>query len=188
MGLLAGVFVVWGLIVSVFAPFAPGGLAKLTVFAIGWAPTSALVWFAMERSKRRQEAHKKMLDDVGVAPGSGFDHSEDSTGIAINRDQRIVGVLKGGTYRTYGYEKLREWAIRDERAGRVTPAFGVANGVMAAGANARMERDARANTGLFLTFRDLDSPTWRVAMKDSATRERWMELLRQEVNEGGAAA
>ncbi|CAH0228844.1 hypothetical protein SRABI118_02414 [Massilia sp. Bi118] len=188
MGLLAGVFVVWGLIVSVFAPFAPGGLAKITVFAIGWAPTAALVWFAMDRSKRRKAAHKKMLDDIGVTPGRGFDHSENGTGIAINRDQRVVGVLSGGAYRTYGYEKLREWTIREERAGSVTPAFGVANGVMAAGANARMARDARANTGLFLTFRDLDCPTWRVAMRDLRTRERWMELLRQEVNERAAEA
>lgn len=188
MGFLAGLFVVWGLFVSVFAPFAPGGLAKLAVLAVGWAPAAGLVWFAMERSKRRQAAHKKMLDEVGVAPGRGFDHSEDGTGIAINRDHGVIGVLNGGTFRAYGYEKLREWTIRDERAGRVTPAFGVANGVMAAGANARMARDARANTGLFLTFRDLDSPTWRVAMKDPATRARWMELLRQEVNEGGAVA
>jgi len=188
MGFLAGIFVVWGLIVSVCAPFAPGGWAKLMVFAFGWAPTVALIWFALDRSKRRQAAHKKMLDDVGVLPGHGFDHSEDGTSIAINRDQRVVGVLNGGAYRVFGYEKLREWAIREERAGKVIPAFGVANGIAAAGASARMEKEARANTGLFLTFRDLDCPTWRIAMKDSATRERWMELLRQEVNEGGAAA
>ena len=139
MGFLAGIFVVWGLVVSVCAPFAPGGLAKLMVFAIGWAPTAALIWFALDRSKRRQAAHKKMLDDVGVLPGRGFDHTEDGTGIAINRDQRVVGVLNGGAYRTYGYEKLREWAICEERAGRVIPAFGVANGIAAAGASARME-------------------------------------------------
>lgn len=188
MGFFATICAIWGLVVSVLALFAPGVLATLTVLAVGWAPTAALIWFAMERSKRRQAVHKKMLDDVGVSLGRGFDHSEDDTGIAINREQQVVGVLKRGVYRVYGYEKLREWAIREERAGSVTPAFGVANGVMAAGANTRMARAARANTGLFLTFRDLDSPTWRVAMKDSATRERWMELLRQEVNEGGAAA
>lgn len=187
MGLLSGVLVAWGLIVSAMAPFADGGLAKLAVLAVGWAPVACLAWFAMNRSKRRQALHQEMLAAVGVAQGRGFDHAEDGTGIALNQTKRAVAVLADGSYREYGYEQVRQWSIREERAGSVVPAFGVANGVAAAGASARMARDARANTGLFLTVKDLDRPGWRVAMKDARTRERWMELLRQEINESGAA-
>ncbi|QJE02531.1 DUF4755 domain-containing protein [Massilia forsythiae] len=176
------------MIVSALVPFADGGFAKLVTLAVGWAPAGFLAWFAMNRAKRRQALHQQMLAAIGVAGDRGFDHAEEGTGIALNQAKRVVAVLADGSYREYRYEQVRQWSIREERAGAVVPAFGVASGVAAAGANARMARDALANTGLFLTVKDVDRPGWRVAMKDARTRERWMELLRQEINEGGVAA
>jgi hypothetical protein len=46
-----------------------------------------------------------------------------------------------------------------------------------------MKRDAAANTGFFVTVRDVDNPKWRIEMRDEATQARWMEILRQEINE-----
>jgi aldehyde:ferredoxin oxidoreductase len=170
-----------------FAPFAGGKLAGLGVLLVGWGPAALLAWFVVHRSGQRDKLHQAMLAAAGVAPGAGFDHAEDGTGIALNTATRTVSLLADGTHQSYGYDQIRNWAIQEERAGTVVPAFGVANGIMAAGASARMAREAKANTGLFLTMKDLERPAWRVAMKDQKTRARWMELLRQEVNERGAA-
>ena len=35
----------------------------------------------------------------------------------------------------------------------------------------------------FVTVRDIDNPKWRIAMSDSNTQARWMEILRQSINE-----
>ena len=50
-------------------------------------------------------------------------------------------------------------------------------------ANARAAKQASANTGLFVLVKDVENPRWRIAMKDEGTQARWMEILRQEVNE-----
>lgn len=188
MGFFATIFVIWGLVFSMFVPFAGGGLAALGVFAFAWAPTGALVWFVLHRAGQREKLHRAMLDAAGVAQGTGFDHAEDGTGIALNRSKRELALLADGEWRTYGYEQIREWAIQAQKAGTVVAGFGVVNGISAAGASARMAREAKANTGLFLTVKDLARPQWRVAMKEPMVRARWMELLRQEINEGGVAA
>lgn len=188
MGFFATIFVIWGLIFSMFVPFAGGGLAALGVFAFAWAPTGVLVWFVLHRARRRAKLHKAMLAATGVAQGMGFERAEDGTGIALNRSKRELGLLADGAWKTYGYEQIREWAIQAQKAGTVVAGFGVVNGISAAGASARMAREAKANTGLFLTVKDLARPQWRVAMKEPLARARWMELLRQEINEGGVTA
>lgn len=188
MGFFATIFVIWGLVFSMFVPFAGGGMAALGVFAFAWGPTGALVWFVVHRAGQREKLHRAMLDAAGVAQGTGFDHAEDGTGIALNRSKRELALLADGAWRTYSYGQIRDWAIQAQKAGTVVPAFGVANGIAAAGASARMAREAKANTGLFVTVKDLERPQWRVAMKEPMVRARWMELLRQEINEGGVVA
>lgn len=187
MGFFATIFVLWGLFFSIFIP-AMRGLGALGMFAFAWMPTGALVWFVLRRAGQREKLHRAMLDSAGVAQGTGFDHAEDGTGIALNRSKRELALLADGEWRTYGYEQIREWAIQSQQAGTVVAGFGVVNGISAAGASARMAREAKANTGLFLTVKDLERPQWRVAMKEPMVRARWMELLRQEINEGGVAA
>ena len=188
MGFFATIFVLWGLFFSLFIPAAPGGLAALGLIAFAWVPTGLLVWFVLHRAGKREKLHREMLDAVGVPQGTGFDHAEEGTGIALNRSKREVGVLADGTWKIYPYEEIRSWTIQSQQAGRVVGGVGVANNVAAAGANARMAREAAANTGLFLTVKDLQAPQWRVAMKEPMVRARWMELLQQEINEGGVAA
>jgi hypothetical protein len=42
---------------------------------------------------------------------------------------------------------------------------------------------AAANTGFFVAVRDVDNPIWRVEMTDAGREARWMEILRQEINQ-----
>lgn len=148
------------------------------MFLMGWAPTVPLVWFSIHRASKREAAHKAMLQEAGVAQGSGFDHAEADTGIAINKQAKTLSLLIGGFHKTYPYSDIREWQATKE-----TPGVVVGGTLAAAGAAAAMAAQAAANTGFFVTVRDVDNPKWRIAMKDVAMQARWMELMRQEVNE-----
>lgn len=80
------------------------------------------------------------------------------------------------------FADVREWETRKERAGQFV-GVGVRGSLAAVGASAQAEREAKANSGLFVTVKDIESPKWRIAMKDEVIQARWMEILRQEVNE-----
>jgi hypothetical protein len=182
------VFVLWGLFWSGGLFFDSALSTKLGIFLLAWGPLGLMSWFFIQRASAREKQRGALLAALGVFPGSGWEHAEDGTAIALNPDKREVGVQVGPSFQVYPYEKVRHWEAREERPGVVVPKFGIANGVAAAGAQARLAREAAANTGLFIEVKDVEAPSWRIVMKDQSTRSRWIELLRQEINEGGAAA
>lgn len=145
----------WGLF------FCIGSLAmkedgSIWLFLVGCAPTGLLVWFLIHRASKREAVHKAMLQEAGVAQGSGFDHAEADTGIAINKQAKTLSLLIGGFYKTYPYSDIREWQAPGTDLNK--PSF-------------------------IVTVRDVDTPKWFISMSDKPTQARWMEILRQEINE-----
>lgn len=134
----------------------------------------------MAKADAAQEA---MLASVGVSPGAGFDHSEDGSGVALNRHSKILALRIGEKWKSYPFTDVRGWEANKERAGEIV-ATGVSASFVAMTANIRASKDAAAASGLFVTVRDIDNPKWRVAMADSNKQARWMEILRQSINEG----
>lgn len=182
MGFFAVITVLWGAFWSFGIQFASGFDGKLGTVVLAWGPAVLLAWFVIDRALRREKLHDAALDSLGVAKGTGFDHSEDGTGIAINVKSRAVALIGDGGFKTYGYEQLRSWVDRETR-----PTGVVGGTVQAAADNVRAAREAAANTGLFVAVKDVERPEWRVAMKDRMARARWMELLRQQINETPAS-
>lgn len=181
------VCLLWAMFWSMAIAFATGFLGKMGTFLLAWGPVTVLVWYALARAAGRDKLHAAMLGALGVQAGQGFDHAEAGTGIALDPTSKTLALLGDGGYRFYTYDKVREWVNSEERASGVV-GFGLAGTASAAGANVRAAREAAANTGLFVSVKDVERPRWRIAMKDNAMRARWMELLQQEINEGGAAA
>ncbi|ATQ75791.1 hypothetical protein CR152_15600 [Massilia violaceinigra] len=182
MWILGIVFFLWGIVVSTMVPFATGFFAKLATVLVAWGPVALLSWFLIARAFGREKLHAAMLGGLGIIAGQGLDHSEEGTGIALDPKSKTLGLLCDGGYQLYPFDKIREWASNEERPGGVV-GFGVQGAIGAAGANIRAAREAAANTGLFVTVKDVGRPSWRVAMKDKAMRARWMEILQQEINE-----
>jgi hypothetical protein len=177
MGFLWTVAILWGLFFCLGSLAFNGG-ESFIFFLVGCVPTGLLVWFLIHRASKREAAHTAMLQEAGVAQGSGFDHAEADTGIAINKQAKTLTLLIGGFYKTYPYTDIREW-----QANKETPGVVVGGNLAAVGAEAAMRRQAAANTGFYVTVKDVDNPKWRIAMKDVAMQARWMELMRQEINE-----
>lgn len=182
MWLLWIVFFAWAIVVSTMVPFASGFFAKLLTVLVAWAPLALFAWFCVARAIGREKLHAAMLGELGIVAGQGFEHSEDGTGIALDPKSKTLGLLCDGVYQLYAFDTIREWASNEERPGGVV-GVGVQGAIGAAGANIRAAREAAANTGLFVTVKDVGRPSWRIAMKDRAMRARWMEILQQEVNE-----
>lgn len=180
MGILWGLLVMWTLFWSFTMLI--GADHGFVLFIIGWTPAGLVAWFYMNRASKRESAHQVMLKEAGVEVGAGCDHSEDGTGIAINKQAKTLTLQIKDKWKTYPFTAIREWETRNERAGQIV-ATGLAGGVAALGANERMAREAKQNTGLFVTVKDVDNPKWRIAMKDEQMQARWMEILRQELNE-----
>lgn len=184
MGFLWTVTGLWALLLSfgISAAFHEGGLFGLAVMLVGWGPLGLLIWFVFNRATKREAAHAAMLNEAGVQPSSGCDHTEKGAGIAINKQAKTLTMLINGFWKTYPYADVRGWETRKERAGEVV-GVGLAAGTAALGANVRAERAAAANTGLFVTVKDVENPKWRIEMRDDGIQARWMEILTQEINE-----
>lgn len=182
MWMLWIVFFVWAIVVSTMVPFALGFFAKLLTALVAWAPVALFAWYCIARAIGREKLHAAMLGALGIVAGQGLDHSEEGTGIALDRKSKTLGLLCDGGYQLYPFDKIREWVSNEERASGVV-GVGVQGAIGAAGMNIRAAREAAANTGLFVKVMDVGRPSWRVAMKDKAMRARWMEILQQEINE-----
>ena len=182
MGWLWTLVIIWGLFwtATLGAGIGPG--YALFAFLVGWAPASLLIWFVLHRATKREKIHAAMLSAAGVQASTGCDHAEKGAGIAINKSAKTLTLLTDGFWKTYPYADVREWETRKEHAGEVV-GVGVQGGMAAIGANVRAERKAAANTGLFVSVKDVDHAKWRIEMKDEGMQARWMELLRQELNE-----
>lgn len=154
MGLMWTGAILWGLF------FCIGSLGVKSdgafLFLVGCVPTGLLVWFSIHRASKRETAHKAMLQEAGVAPGNGFDHTEKGTSIAVNKQDKTLSLLIGGVHKTYPYTAIREWQAPGTDLNK--PSF-------------------------IVTVRDVDTPKWFISMSDKPTQARWMEILRQEINE-----
>lgn len=131
---------------------------------------------------------KDIRNEIAALAGNAkFVHVENDTAIALNEKSKEVFLVKPSLMKKYTYADIREWTVKEQSAGE-TVGIDFASAVAAAGANSRAEQAAMANTGLFIRVKDIDHPEWRVSMFRKDDRNRWFEILTQEINEGGIAA
>lgn len=148
--------------------------------------TIAVGWFLInsKNTKKAKDVRGEIAEIIG---NSKFIHIEKDTVIALNQAQKEILLGKVGLMKKYPYADIREWTVKEQTAG-VVVGMNFTSTLAAAGANLGAQQSAMANTGLFVRVRDIDNPEWRVSMMQKADRNRWFEILTQEINEGGMAA
>jgi hypothetical protein len=162
----------------------PSFVLNWTIFAVGFAPMALMIRSQRRRRAQWNELVARMLDAAGVAPGSGFEHAEDGTAIALNARARTLTLLRDGSWKTYPFADVREWSTRIVTADQYLVGGSVLGGAAAMSSNASARREAAADSGLFVRVRDVQRPEWRVSMVDRDAQARWMEILDQAINEG----
>jgi hypothetical protein len=156
------VVVAWVLGIGVGAMMSLGeGQYTLGIFlaALAYAPI-AIIKLRSQATLRKTEGR---LHDLKRSLGDGealARHVEKDTGIFVHSVRRKIGVVAGGASRLYEYGEVRSWATR------------------------AMPDDWRLVVGV----RDTQNPMWYLHMRDPRERDRWMEILEQEINEARASA
>jgi hypothetical protein len=101
------------------------------------------------------------------------------TGIALSSKNSKVVLASDGTLKTYDFSDIRAW-----RSSLDTSFVVAGTGAAAAGAQVGMGLRRMANTGVFVTVKDIDHPEWHVRIRKNLELNRWYELMTQVVNEG----
>lgn len=110
-----------------------------------------------------------------------------NTGIAVDPAKQIVRLKEGKAVAEYPFSQVRGWRTNLSSGGDIIHAGGTGfaglnAGMAAAGHNARNARENRKASGLFVSVRDIDRPEWRIDMPNEKNQKRWMEILRQTIN------
>jgi hypothetical protein len=116
--------------------------------------------------------------------GAKYSHQYDGTAIAVSPGNRWVRLSDGTTHKTYSFSDIREWRRAWLTGGHLVGYSGsVMGGVAQAGNNARVNRENKRGSGLFIDVKDIDHPQWRIAFPKEQELLRWYEIMQQTVNE-----
>lgn len=108
-----------------------------------------------------------------------------NSGVVLNPSEKAITLADtASTVKKYRYDEIRSWSNEEETAGE-TIGVGFHAGMAALGANARAKAKARENTGLFISVKDINHPVFRIGMQNKKDRQKWFEILTQELNEDG---
>lgn len=187
LGALSLLWAIFGVMIIFSGTLASPSSFLLTV-AVFFGPAALIRWSNVKDKNRQNSMHERAMSSGGISVGQGFDHQEAGTGIGINTAVKSLTMWSGDALKTYSYDAVREWETNKARMASQAVGFGVAGALAAGAANSAVARDADAATGLFITVRDIDHARWRIAMSSESIQARWMEMLRQELKEGGIAA
>jgi hypothetical protein len=168
-------------------------MSDLIIFII-FGAVFYFIWKMIQKKIKASDEYRANLarskaDAIRDWGSIEHEHIEAKTGIWLStKAKRIMLFTEDGFCKTYSFSDIREWEVNHVRPGQVGMAYGggvngLTHNLAAASKNTQLANEARASTGLFLTVKDIDHPKWRIAMADPKLQARWMEILRQSIND-----
>lgn len=139
------------------------------------------------RFSTKKNMENSLLKTAGILKNdkSCFIFFNLSSGVVLNPSEKTITLADtASTVKKYRYDEIRSWSNEEETAGE-TIGVGLQAGMAALGANTRAKARARANTGLFISVKDINHPVYRIGMQNKKDRQKWFEILTQELNEDG---
>lgn len=161
-------------------------------------PIALLAFFFINKSKTGEESGSGPFRNQNISQWPDKDnidyrHYFKNTGIAVDKENKKI-YLKSSfngslQEKQYNFSDIRGWNTNVQSGGHVVQFGNVgANAALGAAAhNFMVNRRNEEQTGLFIEVRDIDFPEWRIGFPPSKGRDlelkRWMEIMRQVVNE-----
>lgn len=108
---------------------------------------------------RRARRKAELLVLAGLAGGEPFSNFFAGEGIALNTKTKKLYLMDSKSMKSYNYSDVRRWERRIDTVGILT-----------------------------FDMRDASHPQWSVKFWEVSESIQWMEVLEQEINEGGVAA
>jgi hypothetical protein len=110
-----------------------------------------------------------------------YRHFFQDSGIALDPEKKEIHLYLKPNYKKYKFEDIRQFETNIQTGGTV---FGT--GLAVAANNLASAQNNAKNSGLYIDVRDIEFPRWKIsfnARKNEKELPRWMEILRQHVNE-----
>lgn len=152
----------------------------------------AIWWFVQKKSQPSQFA----IANDNVSSKWKYTHEAKGTAIGLCPEERLIRLTarfpSGIQTKDYSYDDVREWRFNIASGGmtKTHSNVGVSASLSIGVANINQHYQNERDTGLFLLVKDIDFPEWQVRFPPSKARElelkRWMEILRQELNDSAA--
>lgn len=153
----------------------PGGTVGFIVCGLVlWAPRFFLKKTLVRYEYSYREKFEKFTSELGEAKYLEY---QNRSGIAVAGNGDIV-LSEGDFTKSYPKNAIREWQKSVYERGVVS-----GGGLAGLAVIAQEEARAKAGTGLFISVRDVERPQWHIQIRDQGTLTKWMEILRQEIND-----
>ena len=162
------------------------------LFLMG-APFIASGFYLFKRLATKMLAKESILNELPEIMNADYKHVIGDSAIALNKSTQTLFLANGSTRKTYSFQDVRNWnyavlAGGASLGGRFEK--GVVGQIQAFTTAKEYVRNAKniaAGSGLFIEVKDIDHPKWRIEFARSNLMEaellRWMEILRQNINE-----
>ncbi|MGE4323586.1 MAG: DUF4755 domain-containing protein [Sphingobium sp.] len=159
------------------------------------APFAIIALFLLQRTSPEKSGPQ---DDWAESKAHlPYVHSYKGYGIAVDPEAQMLHLrtihMGRPVARQYAFSDVRGWKYNISSGGHIQTFgnVGVNTALGVGAANIMNARKNEAETGLFIEARDIDMPEWRIAFKPTKERShefnRWIEILRQYLNEGAEA-
>jgi Domain of unknown function (DUF4755) len=166
------------------------GIAKGVAFGYWTGGAILIISFAIYQVQSASRGAKKSNGELWIAqfPNSQYAFCNGKIGIAVDSTASKLHLMAGGFNQTYPFSDVRSWRTNLQTGGTNVYHGGGAFAALDAGAASSSQRTAnRANTGLFVTVRDVNHPEWHLTFSANETQEklqqaRWFEVLNQAIN------
>ena len=150
------------------------GLLGCAACFAGWK----LFWL----QNTRQELAENELGSLPELQAADYKHVFNTSAIALNKSNQTLFLADGTARKNYSFEDIRKWSYEVLTGGRV-----VGGGLQQVAINREVNQANRDGSGFFVEVRDIDRPKWHIKFEHGSKTEtellRWMEILRQHINE-----
>lgn len=133
---------------------------------------------------------QKKINDAKVAEwealvsNSEYKYPTKNPSIALDTQSKLLHLRASGKSKTYPFSDIRSWRYNLSTGGEITTIgnVGLAGAMNASTANLANARKNRAESGFFVTVKDIENPEWQIQMPSVIEMKRWMEIFEQKVN------
>lgn len=150
------------------------GVVAALVPWTAWIGLALIAWGIWLLWRARQPGNDPWLADKS---GCQYKWAFDGTGLALDTASRTLHLKSREAQKSYPFDDVRAWRANVQTGGEIY------NG--SAGTNFGIHLRNKAESGFFVTVRDIEHPQWRIAFpynkKMEVELQRWMEIFRQQV-------
>ena len=164
--------------ISLFGGKAGDFLPGFVILMIG-------IWmYTKGKNKQEIEGNKILISELPEFKNADYCHIYAGTAISISKLNQTLFLAQDKIHKTYSFADVRTWSFVNLAGGD-----GIVGGTALQNfaANKSVHNYNTTRSGLFIQVRDIEMPKWQIKFPYDANLDaslnRWMEILRQLLNE-----